>query len=138
MKSQRIMVDMSATLLHHGHVRLLEKAGALGTVVVALTTDEDVLRAKGYHPELSFAERKELVKAIRFVDEVVPSPWSIDDAFLDANRIDLLVHGHDNANLVSPHRLLLFERTEGISSSILRQRVLNVLQQTAPSPPLGQ
>lgn len=138
MKSQRIMVDMSATLLHHGHVRLLEKAGALGTVVVALTTDEDVLRAKGYHPELGFAERKELVEAIRFVDEVVPSPWLIDDAFLDANRIDLLVHGHDNTNLVSPHRLLLFERTEGISSSILRQRVLNVLQQATPSPSLGQ
>jgi len=138
MKSQRIMVDMSATLLHHGHVRLLEKAGALGTVVVALTTDEDVLRAKGYHPELSFAERKELVEAIRFVDEVVPSPWLIDDAFLDAHRIDLLVHGHDNTNLVSPNRLLLFERTEGISSSILRQRVLNTLQQTAPSAPLGK
>jgi len=138
MKSQRIMVDMSATLLHHGHVRLLERAGVLGTVVVALTTDEDVLRAKGYHPELSFAERKELVEAIRFVDEVVPSPWLIDDAFLDAHRVDFLVHGHDNTNLVSPQRLLLFERTEGISSSILRQRVLNTLRQTAPSPPPGQ
>ena len=133
MKSQRIMVDMSATLIHHGHVRLLKKASALGTVVVALTKDEDVLGAKGYHPELSFAERKELVEAIRFVDEVVPSPWLID-----ANQIDLLVHGHDNTNLVSPHRLLLFERTDGISSSILRQRVLNVVQQTAPSPQLRQ
>lgn len=138
MKSQRIMVDMSATLIHHGHVRLLKKASTLGTVVVALTTDEDVLRAKGYHPELSFAERKELVEAIRFVDEVVPSPWLIDDAFLDANQIDLLVHGHDNTNLVSPHRLQLFERTKGISSSILRQRVLNVVQQTAPPPQIGQ
>ena len=38
----RIMVDMSATLIHHGHVRLLKKASELGTVVVALTTDEEV------------------------------------------------------------------------------------------------
>ena len=40
--SKRIMVDMSATLLHHGHVRLLRKASELGQVIVALTTDEEV------------------------------------------------------------------------------------------------
>ena len=38
----RILVDMSATLIHHGHVRLLKKAKELGTVVVALTTDEEL------------------------------------------------------------------------------------------------
>ena len=50
----RICVDMSATLIHHGHVRLLKKARELGTVVVALTTDEEVQNKKGYKPELSF------------------------------------------------------------------------------------
>ena len=36
----RVMVDMSCTLLHHGHVRLLQKAAQYGDVIVALTTDE--------------------------------------------------------------------------------------------------
>ena len=51
-----ILVDMSATLIHHGHIRLLKKANNLGSVTVALTTDEEILRYKGYVPELSFQE----------------------------------------------------------------------------------
>jgi cytidyltransferase-like protein len=44
--SKRIMVDMSATLIHHGHVRLLKKAAELDNVVVALTTNEEVKKPK--------------------------------------------------------------------------------------------
>ena len=39
---------MSATLIHHGHIRLLKKASKLGEVVVALTTDEEIIKHKGY------------------------------------------------------------------------------------------
>ena len=39
--SKRIMVDMSATLIHHGHIRLLKRASSYGNVIVALTTDEE-------------------------------------------------------------------------------------------------
>jgi len=56
---KRILVDMSATLIHHGHVRLLKAAKEMGTVIVALTTDEDLRATRGYKPELSFEERKE-------------------------------------------------------------------------------
>jgi glycerol-3-phosphate cytidylyltransferase len=127
--SRRIMVDTSATLLHHGHIRILKAAKELGTVVVALTTDEDILAKKGYEPELNFAQRREIVEAIRYVDEVVPSPWSIEESFLDLHRIDLLVHGDDNTNPVSPERLLVLPRTKGISSSLLRGRVLRSVAQ---------
>ena len=74
-KVKRIMVDMSATLIHHGHIRILKAAKELGTVIVALTTDEEIIAKKGYEPELNFAERREILEAIRYVDEVVPSPW---------------------------------------------------------------
>ena len=56
----RVMVDMSATLIHHGHVRLLKKAAEIGDVVVVLTTDDEIKKKKGYTPELSFEERKEI------------------------------------------------------------------------------
>lgn len=121
------MVDMSATLLHHGHVRLLARAAELGEVVVALTTDDEVEKTKGYKPELSFEERKEIMQGIRYVSEVVPCPWLIDEDFLIKNKCDLLVHGADNSNHIPPEKLVIFPRTEGISSSDMRQRVLDAL-----------
>ncbi len=128
------MVDMSATLLHHGHIRLLKAAKQLGTVVVALTTDDEIRKKKGYDPELSYAERKEILEAIRYVDEVVPCNWLIENELLERHRIDLLVHGHDNANPIPDDKLVILPRTEGISSSELRQRVVHALAQIGENP----
>jgi glycerol-3-phosphate cytidylyltransferase len=119
---KRVMVDMSVTILHPGHIRLLSKARQYGHVIVALTTDKEIHSKKGFWPELDFYQRKEIIESIKFVDEVVPSPWLLDDAFLDQHRVDILVHGNDNTNNVRSERLLIFNRTEGISSSILRER----------------
>jgi cytidyltransferase-like protein len=124
---QRIMVDMSATLLHQGHIRLLKKASEFGHVIVALTTDEEIIAHKGYSPELDYEARREILEAVRYVDKVVPSPWLIDEDFLDLHKIDRLVHGHDNSNPINPNRLLIFSRTPGISSSMLRGRVLKAV-----------
>lgn len=124
---KRIMVDMSATLIHHGHVRILKAAKELGRVIVALTVCEEIRTKKGYTPELNYAQRKEILESIRYVDEVVPSKWMLDDAFLDEHRIDLLVHGHDNSNQVRPERLVILPRTEGVSSSMLRARTLDAV-----------
>jgi glycerol-3-phosphate cytidylyltransferase len=123
-KVKRIMVDMSATWIHHGHIRILKAAKEWGTVIVALTMDEEIMAHKGFKPELNFAERREILEAIKYVDEVVPSPWLLDESFLDVHKIDLLVHGHDNANPIGPERLLVLPRTKGISSHLLRSRVL--------------
>ena len=115
------MVDMSLTLLHHGHIRILKKAKDFGEVVVALTTDEEIIKVKGFKPLLGYNARKEILSAIRFVDEVVPCKWLIDDSFLDLHKIDMLIHGDDNQNPVSRDRLIIFPRTKGISSSLMRE-----------------
>jgi glycerol-3-phosphate cytidylyltransferase len=130
---KRIMVDMSATLIHHGHIRILKAASELGAVIVALTTDDEIRAKKGYTPELSFSQRRDILESIRFVDEVVPCPWLIDEAFLDRHNIDLLVHGDDNSNPISPERLHVLPRTEGISSNLLRGRVLRSVQEILES-----
>ncbi|MEM1111839.1 MAG: adenylyltransferase/cytidyltransferase family protein [Pseudomonadota bacterium] len=128
---KRVMVDMSMTLLHHGHIRLLKRASELGSVVVALTTDDEIARKKGYTPELSYIERKEILEAVRYVDEVVPSPWLLDESFLDQHDIDLLLHGDDNANPISEKRLMIVPRTEGVSSTALRIRAARAIADTA-------
>jgi cytidyltransferase-like protein len=123
----RVMVDMSATVLHHGHIRLLKRAKEIGTVVVGLTSDEEVFKRKGYRPELSFCFRKEILEAIKYVDEVVETPWMINDGVLRALNIDALIHGADNNNDVSKEKLIVVPRTEGISSSEMRVRSLGAI-----------
>jgi len=123
----KVLVDMSATLLHHGHIRLLKTASELGEVVVALTSDEEVLRVKGYTPELSFRERAEILASVRYVSKVVMSPWLIDEKFIDSVGCSFLIHGDDNSNLVSAERVITIQRTEGISSSDLRARAAEIV-----------
>ena len=118
------MVTLSATILHHGHIRLLQSAASQGRVIVGLTSDKDVEATKGYVPEIAFDERKEIIESILYVDEVVETPWLITEDILDLHKIDLLIHGDDNTNIISPERLLILPRTEGISSSDIRQREL--------------
>jgi glycerol-3-phosphate cytidylyltransferase len=120
-KTKRVMVDMSATIIHHGHIRILKAAHDLGVVVVALTADDEILKTKGYIPELIYSEREEILLAIKYVNEVVKSKWLIDDEFLDKHNIDLLVHGHDNSNPIRKERLVIIPRTEGISSRLIRK-----------------
>ena len=124
---KRVLVDMSATILHHGHVRLLAKASEYGQVVVALTADSEILSKKGYTPEIAFEGRREILESIKYVHEVISSPWLIDEEFLDIHNIDYLVHGHDNSNPVAKEKLIIFPRTKGISSTKIRSAVLSAV-----------
>jgi glycerol-3-phosphate cytidylyltransferase len=126
---KRVLVDMSATLIHHGHIRILKKASKFGKVIVALTVDEEILKVKGYLPELEYSFRKEILESIRYVTEVVPSNWLIDESFLNLHRIDLLVHGDDNSNLIPKNKLLILPRTKGISSKDLRLKISSNFQE---------
>ena len=125
---KRVMVDMSCSLIHHGHIRLLKKAAELGNVVVALTTDDEILKKKGYRPELNFEERKEVLLSIKYVSEVIPSNWLLDDQYIIDNKVDILVHGDDNSNEVSACELILYPRTQGISSKELRSRSASIVR----------
>ncbi len=126
---KRIMIDMSATILHHGHIRLIKKAKKYGQVIIGLTTDNEILEKKGYSPEIKFEERKEILEAIEGIHEVVETPWLITEKILNDYRIDLLIHGHDNSNKISKDRLLVFPRTKGISSSQIRYDSLQSITQ---------
>ena len=94
---------------------------------MALTADSEILSKKGYTPEIAFEGRREILESIKYVDEVISSPWLIDEEFLDIHNIDYLVHGHDNSNPVAKEKLIIFPRTEGISSTIIRSAVLSAV-----------
>lgn len=84
-------------LLHPGHLRLLERARALGdALLVAINTDVSVRRNKGpARPMIPQDERAEVLDALEFVDYVTyfddPTPREVIAAVLP----DVLVKGAD-------------------------------------------
>lgn len=119
---KKILVDMSAVIIHTGHVRIIKKAKKYGKVYIALTTDIEIKKKKKINPELNYNQRKEILMSLKNVDGVIPSPWLIDEKFLSKHKIDKLVHGHDNKNKITKKKLLVFPRTKGISTSIIRRK----------------
>ena len=122
-----ILVDMSATLIHHGHIRLLKEASQRGEVIVALTSDEEILKYKGYEPEIPYEFRKEILESIKYVKKVIKSPWHIDNNFLKQSGAHYLLHGSDNSNDIEKEKLIILKRTQGISSSLIRTRVTRTI-----------
>ena len=68
-------------------------------------------------------------EALECVSEVVPTPWLIDQSVLDRFNVDILMHGDDNSNLIHKDQLKILPRTSGISSTDIRNRVVQSLTQ---------
>ena len=117
---KKVCVDMSCSIIHNGHVRLLKKASRYGRVIVALTSDSEIKKYKKIQPELNFRQRKEVLESIKYVSKVIKSKFYITNNFLKKNKLDLLVHGSDNSNNIHKNKLLIFPRTSNISSTKIR------------------
>ena len=91
---KKIYVGMSADLLHHGHINIINKAAELGEVTVGLLTDSAIASYKRL-PYLSYEERKAIVIAIKGVSKVVKQETLDYRQNLEALRPDIVVHGDD-------------------------------------------
>ena len=125
---KKILVDLSASIIHHGHIRLLKKASKYGNVTVALTTDLEIQKYKKYSPEIKFKFRKEILESIKYVFKVIPSKWKIDENFLKKNRIDIFIRGSDYKNEKFQTKTIIFPRTKNISSSKIRKKSVEILK----------
>ncbi len=120
-------------LLHIGHVNLFKRARAVGDrLVVAVQESEVVLK---YKPEeklvYSTEERMYMVKAIRYVDEVI-TYRAVDDIVKTAD-FDVFVTGPDQNHAGFQKAIqwckehgkehVVLPRTEGISSSWLKEQI---------------
>jgi len=134
-----VYVGMSADLLHHGHLNILQCARELGDVTVGLLTDRAIASYKRF-PFLSFDERKRIIENVKGVGRVVPQDTLDYVPNLKRIRPDYVVHGDDwrsgpqkeirerviavlkqwDGKLVEPHY------TAGISSTLLNARLREV------------
>ena len=112
---------MSASIIHHGHIRLLKKASNFGDVIVGLTTDRDLKKFKKIDPEIKYKNREEILRSIKYVKKVVPSSFIINEKFLSKHNIDLVVNGSDYKNRKFRIKSIYFGRTKNISSSKIRK-----------------
>lgn len=113
-------------LFHIGHLNLLKRIKTLGDyLIVAISTDE-FNTLKGKSVVIPYEQRKQIVEAIRYVDEVIPETcWEQKKEDIVKHNIDLFVMGNDwegkfdFLNELCEVRYL--PRTENISSSELKQ-----------------
>ena len=125
---KKVMVDLSATIIHHGHIRLLKKASKCGTVIVGLTKDKEIIKHKKYTPELKYEYRKEILNELKCVKKVVPSNFLITQKFLDKHKIDILVSGGDYRNRKFRTKTINFDRTKNISSTMIRKKATKIIK----------
>jgi glycerol-3-phosphate cytidylyltransferase len=112
-------------LLHAGHINLLRRAREYGDyLVVVLSTDEfNALKHKtAYH---SYEDRKMILEAIRYVDEVLPElTWEQKISDVVDNQIDVFVMGNDWEGqfdfLKDYCEVVYLPRTEGISTTKIK------------------
>ena len=130
MALKRVLTYGTFDLLHYGHIRLLQRAAALGDyLVVALSTDE-FNAGKGKESFYSYEVRKEMLEAIRYVDLVIPEfSWEQKANDVKEYHIDTVVMGGDWAGsdrfeyLRDYCELVYLNRTPGISTTQVKENL---------------
>jgi glycerol-3-phosphate cytidylyltransferase len=83
-------------MFHIGHLNILRRAKEqCETLIVGVSTDENVERYKHKTPVIPFEHRKAIVEAIRYVDQVVPQENMDKYAAWEKYRFDAIFHGDD-------------------------------------------
>lgn len=115
-------------LFHEGHVNLLRRAKALGDyLIVAISTDE-FNAGKGKTSCMSYPQRKAVVEAIRYVDEVIPeTSWDQKISDVQKYNVDVFVMGDDWKGkfdeLKDYCEVVYLPRTENISSTMIKEKL---------------
>ena len=115
-------------LLHYGHIRLLERAKALGDYLIVGVTADDFDKQRGkINVKQSLMERIESVRATGLADEIIIEEYEgqkIDD--IKRMDVDIFTVGSDWVGhfdyLKEYCDVVYLERTEGVSSSQIRSK----------------
>ncbi|MBS3101888.1 phosphoenolpyruvate mutase [Candidatus Woesearchaeota archaeon] len=136
---KKVYIGMSTDVIHHGHIKIIEKARQLGEVTVGLLTDKAIASFKRL-PLLSYEQRKKIIENIKGVKNVVPQETLDYIPNMKKLKPDYVVHGTDwregiqkktrerviealkgwNGKLVEP------EYTKGISSTQIINDMLEI------------
>lgn len=113
-------------LLHYGHIRLLERAKALGDYLIVGVTSDTFDRERGkINVQQSLMERVEAVRATGIADEIIIEEYEgqkIDD--IKRYDVDIFTVGSDWKGkfdyLNAYCKVVYLDRTQGVSSTEIR------------------
>lgn len=84
-------------ILHAGHIHILKFAKSqCDYLIVAVGTDEFMLTRKGRSSIMPYEERVEIIRAIRYVDEVVPETNLDKIGEYNKYHFDVMFSGDDH------------------------------------------
>ncbi len=122
-------------MFHIGHLNILRRAKEqCEYLIVGVSTDECVESYKHKSSIIPYENRAAIVEAIKYVDEVVPQTTMDKVEFLKSRHFDVMFHGDEwkGTELYNRYEeefakygatIVYLSHTEGISSSILREKV---------------
>ncbi|GFT23407.1 ethanolamine-phosphate cytidylyltransferase [Nephila pilipes] len=139
-KPIRVWCDGCYDMVHFGHANQLRQAKAMGDyLIVGIHTDEEITKHKG-PPVFTEQERYKMVRAVKWVDEVVEgAPYITTIETLDKYSCDFCVHADDitlDADGKDTYRYVKAagrykecQRTAGVSTTDLVGRMLLLTKQ---------
>ncbi len=127
--SRTVITFGTFDVFHVGHLRVIERAAALGDrLVVGVSADALNERKKGRAPVFSQEERLEIVAALKVVDEVfVEESLELKRAYIEQFGADVLVMGDDWEGkfdeLGDVCEVVYLPRTPAISTTALIEKI---------------
>ena len=125
---KRVITYGTYDLLHEGHINLLRRAKELGDYLIVGVTSDSFDKGRGkLNVRNNVLERIEAVKATGYADEVIIEDYlgqKIDD--IQRYDVDIFAIGSDwegKFDYLNEYcKVVYLPRTEGISSSMLREQ----------------
>ena len=93
-KNKIVYIGLSADILHHGHINLINKAKKYGKLIVGLLSDKAVTEKKRMSM-LSWSERSQIVKSISGIHKIIKQEECDYTTNIKKLKPDYFVHGDD-------------------------------------------
>jgi glycerol-3-phosphate cytidylyltransferase len=126
---ERVITYGTFDLFHIGHLNLLKRAKSYGDyLIVALSTDEFNLNAKGKQSVICYEDRKSILESLRYVDLVIPEKdWSQKVKDIQDFHINTFIMGCDWSKkfdfLKEYCKVIYLPRTKSISSTEIKTHI---------------
>lgn len=122
-------------MFHIGHLNILKRAkDQCEVLIVGVTTDELCYSRKHKYPIITEQDRMEIVRAIRYVDKVIPQVTMDKLSVVSEHKVNAVFVGSDWKGTDSWIKyekefaefgcdVVYLDHTDGISSTILRDKL---------------